>query len=176
MNRMLAVAFITLVLVAPPVAADDSVGVVEGERGSLESFFYGVWSRLKALSPRTEDARVGSSVIATAGLRGADDDNLQMEPYWKGDISQDAAFQQQIDAYRSAIEQGEQGNTAALQSFLDQYGDSDLAANVQFGLAIAKVRAGKRDAARGELERFIDRYPEHPLVADAEALLQRLSS
>jgi len=159
------------------VSADDdqAVGVVEGERGSLESFFYGVWSRLKALSPRTEDVRVGSGVIATAGLRGADDDNLQMEPYWKNDLSQDAAFQQQIDAYRAAIEQGEQGNTEALQSFLDQYGDSDLAANVQFGLAIARVRAGKRDAARGELERFIDRYPQHPLVADAEALLQRLS-
>jgi TolA-binding protein len=177
MNRLLATALVTLALVASPVAADDneSVGVVEGERGSLESFFYGVWSRLKALSPRTDDARVGSGVIATAGLRGADDDNLQMEPYWKNDLGQDAAFKQQIEAYRSAIEQGEQGNTQALQTFLDQHGDSDLAANVQFGLAIAKVRAGKRDAARGELERFIDRYPEHPLVADAEALLQRLS-
>lgn len=178
MNRKPVLVLVLAMLVATPAAADDNetVGVVESEQGSLEGFFYSVWSRLKALSPRTEDARIGSGVVATAGLRGADDDNLEMEPYWKNDLTTDAAFQQQIAAYRNAIEQGRQGNDQALQAFLDQYGDSDLAANVQFGLAVSRVRAGKRDAAKGELERFIERYPAHPLVADAEALLRRLSS
>lgn len=175
MRRTLLVALaLGTILSSPLRAEDDSVGVVESEQGSLESFFYNVWSRLKALSPRTEDARVGSSMVATAGLRGADDDNLEMEPYWKNDLSRDAAFQQQIEAYRNAVEQGEQGNVGAMEAFLDEYGDSDLAANVRFGLALAKVRAGQRDTARGELERFIERYPGHPLIADAEALLRRL--
>lgn len=173
-GKLLIVLVLGTMLSAPVTADDDAVGVVESEQGSLEGFFYTVWSRLKALSPRTEDVRVGSNVIATAGLRGASDENLEMEPYWKGDLSDDPAFKQQIDAYRNAIEQAEQGDVEAMEAFLDQYGDSDLAANVQFGLAVSKARSGQRDAAKGELERFVDRYPGHPLHADAEALLRRL--
>lgn len=153
---------------------DEAVGVVESEQGSLKSFFYSVWSQLKALSPRTEDARVGASVIATAGLRGADD-NLRMEPYWKNDLTRDAEFQQQIEAYKQAIERGEQGDEQALKNFLDQYGDSDLAANVRFGLAVSKASSGDRGAAREHLQEFVDRYPRHPMAADARKLLQRLS-
>jgi len=179
MNRSIPLALVAVALLATtPVRADDSdgaVGVVEGEQGSLESFFYSVWSRLKALSPRTEDARVGGGVVATAGLRGADDDNLEMEPYWKNDLSRDAAFQQQIEAYRQAVEGGRRGDIPVLEAFLDQYGDSDLAANVRFGLAVARLRAGERNAAQRALERFVDRFPGHPLAPDAEALLRRLS-
>jgi len=179
MNRTIPLA-LTLVasLAATPVRADDNdgaVGVVDSEQGSLESFFYSVWSRLKALSPRTEDARVGGGMVATAGLRGADGDNLEMEPYWKNDLSRDAAFRQQIEAYSQAVEGGRQGDIRALEAFLDQYGDSDLAANVRFGLAVARARAGERNAAQRALERFVERYPGHPLAPEAEALLRRLS-
>lgn len=177
MDRHVAVAVMLAGLVAAgpvPAADDQAVGIVESEQGTLESFFYGVWARLKALSPRSEDVRVGTDVIATAGLRGADDDNLEMEPYWKGDLTADAAFQQQIEAYRNAIEEGRKGNDQALEAFLEQYGDSDLAANVRFGLAVARFRAGDRETARADLERFTSRYPAHPLVADARVLLQRL--
>ena len=161
---------------APVLAQDEQVGVVEGERGTLESFFYSVWSRLQALSPRAEDARVREGVVATAGLRGADGNELQMEPYWKGDLGNDPEFQRQIEAYRSAIERGRDGDQQALKDFLDQYGDSDLAANVRFALAVSQARAGDHRAARRELERFIDRYPGHPMTADARTLLERLGS
>ena len=169
---------LALALLAAPAYAqeDGQVGVVEGERGSLESFFYSVWSRLSSLAPRAEDARVREGVVATAGLRGADGDNLEMEPYWKGDLGEDPEFTRQIEAYRSAIERGRGGDQQALKDFLDQHGNSDLAANVRFALAVSQARAGDRDAARSELQRFIDRYPRHPLTADARNLLQRLGS
>lgn len=160
----------------PAQAQDEQVGVVEGDRGTLESFFYSVWSRLQSLGPRTGDARVREGVVATAGLRGADDDNLQMEPYWKGDLGEDPEFQREVEAYREAIERGRGGDQQALKDFLDQYGDSDLAANVRFALAVSQARAGDRRAARSELERFVERYPQHPMTSDARTLLQRLGS
>lgn len=165
-------------LIAGPLQAEDdqAVGVVESERSAVEGFFYSVWSRLSALSPRSGDAEVRPGVIATAGLRGADDDNLEMEPYWKGDLSQDAEFRQRIETYREAIERGREGDRQALEDFLDRHGDSDLAANVHFALALSRAGAGENDAARRELERFVERYPAHPLIGDAEALLHRLES
>lgn len=165
-------------LVVGPLQAEDdqAVGVVESERNAVEGFFYSVWSRLSALSPRSGSAEVRQGVIATAGLRGADDDNLEMEPYWKGDLSQDVKFQQQIEAYRDAIERGREGDRQALETFLDRHGDSDLAANVHFALALSQARSGEREAARRGLERFVERYPGHPLVVDAEALLHRFES
>ena len=90
MYQRIAVAMLlALAAAAIPVQAQEesTIGVVEGERGSLESFFYSIWSRLQSLSPRAEEARVRTDVVATAGLRGADGDNLHMEPYWKGDLA-----------------------------------------------------------------------------------------
>jgi len=167
---------LVLAVVAAPAQAQEeqSIGVVESERGTLEGFFYSIWSRLQALGPRAEEARVRTDVVATAGLRGADGDNLHMEPYWKGDLGEDPEFQRQIEAYRDAIDRGRDGDEQALKDFLARYGDSDLAANVRFALALSRARAGDRQAARGELERFVDRYPGHPLTADARSLLQRL--
>ncbi len=174
-NRPVLAACLVL-LSAGPLQADNeqAVGVVEGERGAVESFFHNIWSRLSSLGPRTDPARMQEGMVATAGLRGADGDNLEMEPYWKGDLTEDAEFRREIEAYRDAIERGREGDRQALEHFLEQYGDSDLAANVRFALAVARARAGEHDAARRELERFVERYPEHPMTADAESLLQRL--
>lgn len=165
---------VALATVAVEASAQDQVDVVEKEEGTVESLLNSVWSTVRSMTPSAAEERTSSSMTVTAGLRGAEGESDALQPYWKGGVSQDPTFQETLEAYREAIEQGRQGNPAALEQFLGEHGDSDLAANAQFALGVAQADASNRGAARATLERFREAYPQHPLTPQAQQLASRL--
>ena len=176
-KRAVTIAAVTASLAAAPsaLAADDAVRTIdEAPDTAVERFFYRVWSSIRSVTPQAAVTDDNSRVIATAGLRGAEGDGDGMAPYWKGDLTADPEFRARLEAYREAIAQGEQGDPEGLRNYLGEYGDSDLAANARFALAVVHARANQPGEARTTLQAFIERYPQHPLMPQARALQQRL--
>jgi len=176
MTRRGSAALVLLLAVAgsPHAAEDDQVGVVEKERGAVESFFYSVWSTVRSVSPTARESRRPEGVTVTAGLRGAEGESEAMAPYWKGDLTDDPAFRQAVQAYQKALEAGRNGQPQALEQFLGQHGDSELAANARFALGVSHAQAGNAADAREVLTTFRERYAEHPLRDEAQRVLDRL--
>ncbi len=169
---------LVLLLVAASASAqqDGDVDVVEKDQGAVESFFYEVWSRVQSMTPNADRPGGGEErVTVTAGLRGAEGEEKAMEPYWKGGIAEDPDFREEVRAYRKALKEGRKGNPDPLSRFLNEHGDSDLAANARFALGMAYADSGNARQAREVLESFRQNYPEHPLSDDAKAVMARLS-
>ena len=170
-----AIAIAGMAAVPPGLAADDTVGTVDRAPDSaVERFFYRVWSSIRSVTPQAAVTNDNSRVVATAGLRGAEGDSDAMAPYWKGDLTADPKFRARVESYRQAIARGEQGHPDGLQNYLDEYGDSDLAANARFALAVVHARANRPEEARRTLNVFMSQNPAHPLMPQARALQQRL--
>jgi hypothetical protein len=154
----------------------ESVDVQEKEQGAVESFFYDVWSTVKSMSPSRERGAGSEDVTVTAGLRGAEGDEQALAPYWKGGLSDDPQFRQEIQAYQTALQQGRGGDPGSLAQFLDQHGDSALAPNAQFALGVAHAQVGNGQQARRILESFRQDYPGHPLSDKAKAVMARVGA
>lgn len=169
-----ALALLLAAVAAPQAAADEQVGVVEKERGAVESFFYSVWSTVRSMSPTGRESRTPEGVTVTAGLRGAEGESEAMAPYWKGDLTDDPAFRNEVQAYQKALEKGRDGQPQALEQFLSKHGDGELAANARFALGVAYAQAGNTADAREALGTFRERYAEHPLSDEAQRVLERL--
>jgi len=167
----------TLLLAAVSASAQQGgeVDVVEKDQGAVESFFYEVWSRVQSMTPNADQSRSNKErVTVTAGLRGAEGEGKAMEPYWKGGISDDPQFRREVEAYQQALKKGRKGNPEPLSRFLDEHGDSELAANARFALGMAYADSGKPGQARNVLQSFRESYPQHPLSDDAEAVMARI--
>ncbi len=174
MQGSAALALVLAVAGSPQAAEDDQVGVVEKERGAVESFFYEVWSTVRSMSPTARESRTPEGVTVTAGLRGAEGESKAMAPYWKGDLTDDPAFRQEVAAYQKALEKGRDGQPQALERFIAEYGDGELAANARFALGVAHAQAGNPADAREVLGTFREQYAEHPLRDEAQRVLDRL--
>jgi TolA-binding protein len=62
----------------------------------------------------------------------------------------------------------------ALRALLDEFPETERAAEIQFDLAVALSRSGETAEARAELGRFLGRFPDHALVPDAMQLAATL--
>ena len=176
MNKKLLI--VLPLLIAFGGAVDAQSVIRETETHSVfKGLFFNVWSKLKSMNPHSrQDAR--SSSIYTAGIRGAEATDTLIQPYWKGDLSEDKAFQAQLQSFTQAQQLMDNGKLAdsakAFGSFLDQYGDSSLAPNARFARGLCHAGLGQNAQAKTDLQQFADDYPNHPLAADASQLIGQL--
>ncbi len=174
MGSAAVLALLGMTLASAHAAEGDQVGVVEKEQGAVESFFYEVWSTVSSMSPTARESRTPEGVTVTAGLRGAEGESEAMAPYWKGDLTDDPNFREELDAYQQALEKGRNGQPQALKQFVERHEDSDLAPNAQFALGLSHAQSGNAEAARDVLTSFRQRYGDHPLDGQAQRVLERI--
>lgn len=54
-------------------------------KSSFKGFLYKVWGRLRALNPLLKTNKTRNRSVVTMGIRGAETTTSLIEPYWKGD-------------------------------------------------------------------------------------------
>lgn len=154
-----------------------TVVVEEQTHSVFKGVFFKVWSKLKSLNPhRRQDAR--SQVVYTAGIRGEEATETLIQPYWKGDLSEDDAFQEELNLFSSAqqfMDDGELENSLkAFSEFRQRFASSSLAANAEFGHSLSLAGLGRTEDAVAGLEQFVSSHPNHPLSPDAEQIISSL--
>ena len=165
-------------LIAFGGAVDAQSVIRETETHSVfKGFFFSVWSKLRSMNPHSrQDAR--SASVYTAGIRGAEATETLIQPYWKGDLSEDKAFQTQLQSFTEDQLLMDNGNLAdsakAFGGFLEQYEGSSLAPNARFARGLCLAGLGQNAQAKSDLQQFADDYPNHPLAADASQLIGQL--
>lgn len=149
--------------------------IVKENKSIFKGLLYRVWSRLRTFSPQLQKKNTRKYGIATMGVRGAETTATLIEPYWKGDKSEDPLYIEQLTDYTNAQQLAETGKleaaVKAFNAFIKNYGDSDLLPNAQFALGLSQGGLGDIDASIDSLESFIDDNPEHPLVIDAKQVI-----
>lgn len=153
------------------------IQVVE-EETAAKRLFSRMWSKLRGYVRRSEQSTSTGGRTVIAGVRGAESATSGLQPYWKGDRSEDPDYIKEVDTFLDAMELADAGKfeqaTGALNAFADSYPVSTLDPNVQFALGLAYGQLGKNAEGVAALELFAKRYPEHPLVSDANELIQVL--
>ena len=153
------------------------IQVVE-EESAAKRLFSRMWSKLRGYVGRSEQSTMAGGRTLIAGVRGAETTTSGLQPYWKGDRSEDPDYIKEVDTFLDAMELADAGKfeqaTRALNAFSDSYPDSSLDPNVQFALGLVYGQSGKNAEGVAALESFAKSYPEHPLVSDAEELIQVL--
>lgn len=134
-----------------------------------------LWGKLRAVSPKVSSQESRSST-QVAGVRGAEATETALQPYWKDDKEADPAFVQQSNAFRAAQQLADNGAypeaAAAFSKFSNDYPDSQLKPNAQFGRALSQLSSGDA-GGNASLQQFVSDYPQHPLAEDAKQLLAK---
>jgi len=167
-----------LILANPAVMAADNIIKETQNNNVFKGFLLNIWSRFKTFNPHNKQIAKAATVY-TAGIRGAESIGTLVRPYWKGDLTQDADFQNELKLYGEAsayLDNGDlkQANTS-LSLFLDTYPKSSLKPNALFAQGISYAASGNNDRASASLNAFVKNYASHPLAPDAVSLLKQLS-
>jgi len=168
----------------PVYAADDNkdgqttVVVKKESSSAFKGLLYRVWGRLRALNPQLKTNKTRNRTTVTMGIRGSETTNSLIEPYWKGDKTDDAEYIAELTSYTKAQQYAEDGDlqkaVTALNSFLEKYEESELKPNAQFALGISQGGLGKIAESKETLKEFVDDNPKHPLVTDAKQVIAEL--
>jgi len=161
-----------------PLQAQDSTAIVETESHSIfKGLFQSVWARLKSLNPSVKQS-ANSEVVYTAGIRGAESTDTLLKPYWKDDLTQDEAFQAELEQFSLAqleMDRGElKSAVASFDGFLEEFAQSDLRPNALFGKSISLAGLGKTEDSLQVMRQFLEENPNHPLNADARQVIAEL--
>jgi len=183
--KNLSIILLLVFTVAIPVHAaeqgaseQNSIVVKKESKSVFKGLLYKVWGRLRALNPQLKTNKTRDRSVVTMGIRGAETTSSIIEPYWKGDKTDDESYVAELTRYTSAQQYAEEGNlqkaVTALNEFIAEYSDSELVPNAQFALGISQGGLGKTDASKNTLRNFVDDNPKHPLVADAKQVIAEL--
>lgn len=169
----------TTVFAVEDKAENESLVVVKTESNSVfKGLLYKVWGRLRALNPQLKTNKTRQRSVVTMGIRGSETTTSLIEPYWKGDKSEDAGYIVELTSYTRAQQYAEDGElnnaVSALSEFLQTYEESDLRANAQFALGISQGGMGDVAASKKTLMSFVEDNPGHPLVVDAKQVIAEL--
>jgi|GEM_PF-572941 len=149
------------------------------QHSAFKGLFLTVWARLKAIQP-SQRQMARSSTVATAGIRGAESTESLLQPYWKNDLSQDKAFQKQIQQFASAqdhMDKGELKQAAeGFARFINDFSSSDLVASALLSKGLCEAALGDTGAAKTSIQSFVDDNPGHPLVDEARQVLLQINS
>jgi len=167
------------VSIADTNQAGQQVTVVKSENTSVfKGLLYQVWGRLRALNPQLKTNKTRDRSVATMGIRGSETTTSLIEPYWKGDKTDEPGYITELTRYTRAQQYAEDGDlqkaVIALNAFLEEYKDSDLKPNAQFALGVSQGGMGDVIASKRTLQSFVDENPKHPLVADAKQVITEL--
>ena len=161
------------------VNQNSSIVVNKSEQHSIfQGLFRSVWAKLKSLNPTSKQS-ARSTRVYTAGIRGAESTDTLLTPYWKDDLTQDEQFQAQLEKFslaQVAMDQGElETAVTSFDSFLDEYGQSDLRPNALFGKSISLAGLGQLEESKAAMQLFVDENPNHPLIPDAKQVISELN-
>jgi TolA-binding protein len=184
--KMTGIIMLLLVVAVPAMAADENSKasasmVYKNESTSVfKGLLYQVWGRLRSLNPQLETNKTRQRSVATMGIRGAETTSSIIQPYWKGDKTDDKEYVAELTRYTKAQQYAEDGDlnkaVVELNAFLEEYQDSELKPNAQFALAISQGGLGDASGSKKTLEEFVDDNPGHPLVSDAKQVMSSLDS
>ncbi|TNF87102.1 MAG: tetratricopeptide repeat protein [Gammaproteobacteria bacterium] len=168
---------VALTLVSPTNAENTAIIVETNSHNVFTGLFRTVWAHFRSLNPsQKESAR--SEILYTAGIRGAESTDTLLQPYWKGDLSQDRQFQaelQNFDLAQAKLDQGDLEAAARLfDDFLQQFEQSALRPNALFGKGISLAGSGKNEQSLSAIRQFVEENPRHPLVKDARLVIDEL--
>ncbi len=182
--KNLSIIILLLVFAIPAYAADvkqdgQSTVIIKKENASVfKGLLYKVWGRLRALNPQLKTNKTRNRSVATMGIRGAETTTTLINPYWKGDKTDDPEYIAELTRYTKAQQYAEDGDLnkaiTALNAFLDDYSDSELKPNAQFALGLSQGGSGDVVASKKTLNLFIEDNPKHPLVLDARQVIAEL--
>ena len=183
--KVLTVVLLMFTFAASSLAADNRKSesgsiVVKKESSSIfKGLLYRVWGRLRALNPQLETNKTINRSVATMSIRGEETTSSIIEPYWKGDKTDDEEYVAELTRYTRAQQYAEDGDlkkaVTELNSFLADHENSELKPNAQFALAISQGGLGEIAASKKTFEEFVDDNPGHPLVADARQVISELN-
>ena len=182
MKKITVILMLVFCLPALSVAAEQatnksSVVVQKKQQSVFKGLFYSVWGKLRTLSPKMSQRNRSRSVI-TAGVRGAETTDSLIDPYWKGDKTDDPDYIKELTQFNNAHQLAENGDlpsaVKALSAFISDHGDSDLKANAQFALGISYGGMGDAKSSVNTLRAFVKDNAKHPMVADAKQLIAEL--
>ena len=182
MKKIIVVLMLMFCLPALSVAAEQvnsgSKVVVQKEQQSVfKGLLYRVWGKLRSLSPRMSQRNRSRSVI-TAGVRGAETTDSLIDPYWKGDKTDDADYIKELTAFNNAHQLAENGDlrsaVKAFSVFISEHSESDLKPNAQFAMGISYGGMGQVKSSVDTLNAFVKDNPAHPMVADARQVITEL--
>lgn len=172
---MLAVCLPALSVAAGQVNKDSRVVVKKEQQSVFKGLLYSVWGKLRALSPKVNKR---SQRVVTAGVRGAETTDSLIDPYWKGDKTDDPDYIKELNDFNNANLLAEKGDlksaVKAYSSFISDHSDSDLKANAQFAMAISYGGMGQMKSSVKTLNAFVKEHPSHPMVADAKQVIAEL--
>lgn len=81
---------ITGLLLNAGLYAQDSAIKETETHNVFEGIFLSIWSKLKSLNP-TQKQSAKSTTVYTAGIRGAENTETLLKPYWKDDLTKPPA-------------------------------------------------------------------------------------
>ncbi len=166
-----------LVLTSAQINAQQIIKQTE-THSVFKGLFYSVWSRLRALNPhQRQKAKV--NITYTAGIRGAEATETLIKPYWKDDLSNNKAFQTELEQYSKAQKTMDNGDlkasVKAFDQFINQYSKSNLLANALLGKGVSQAGLGDNSAAKITLQQFIDSFPRHSMTAEVQQILTQIN-
>ncbi|MFC1589019.1 tol-pal system YbgF family protein [Pseudomonadota bacterium] len=180
MKKIIAVLFLAFCLPAVSVAAgqvdkEANIVVQKEQKSVFKGLLYSVWGKLRSLSPR---ANKRTHRVVTAGVRGAETTDSLIDPYWKGDKTDDPDYIKELTEFNNANQLAEngdlQGAVKAFSSFISDHGNSDLKANAQFAMGISYGGMGQVKSSVNTLSAFVKDNPTHPMVSDAKQVIAEL--
>lgn len=180
MKRLLVIMFFAgIISVNSPVIAQGTAEINETSSHSVfKGLFKTVWAHLKSLNP-TQKQSARTSQTYVAGIRGAENTDTLLKPYWKGDLTQDEAFQAELEQFSLAQYRMDKGDleaaVALFDGFLARYERSDMRPNALFGKSISLANIGQRTQSLAVMRQFVDENPNHPLLADARQVINLLN-
>ena len=150
--------------------ADEGKQTVGTEKKGLKSILDSIWTKIRTLSPKKKKRTSGAAV---AGVKGAEKGSEELSPYWKGDGN--ARLNEEIERYAVAEELMEEGKYSeaivAINSFREEFPASRFLPNLLFAKGLCYLRLDRMDEATKEFGDFLEDYPDHEMVADANKLL-----
>jgi len=168
----------SLLLGAPARAAETTRFVESDTHSVFTGLFKSVWSHLRSLSPQSQQ-NANADVHYTAGIRGAEATDTLLQPYWKGDLTQNPGFQAELTSFGEAQSKMDQGQlqeaVSSFDDFLQQYSESALRPNALFGKSISLAGLGQNADSLAAMRQFVDENPTHPLVDDAKKVIDNLN-
>jgi len=166
-----------LFLLSGQVLAQTTVIKQTETHSVFKGFFLSVWSKLRAINPHQKQTG-RSSVVYTAGIRGAEATETLIKPYWKDDLSQNEAFQKELKQFSNAqqlMDKGDlQASAKSFDDFILNYANSSLLPNALFAKSISYAGLGNTAEATSAMQKFIDTNPNHPLISDAKQVIEQL--
>ncbi len=101
-----------------------------------------------------------------------------LESFLSGDLGSDLAGKEEWARFMLALAYGKKENHARarelFEQFIQKFPDSELMDKALYCLALAKLHLSDRDSARQTLTDLLAKYPQSPVVKQAQELLNQL--